>query len=208
MNQLVASDMVIGLPKLPIPDKICEVCLFGKQPRNAYSSYLPMTTSNVLNVIHSNVCAPFEVPSLGGKKYFTSFVDEYSRMMWLYLIKSKDEVLSSFKKFRVMIEKQCRIAIKILWTDGGKEYTSKAFKFYCEKHGILHEVTTPYTPQHNELVERINRTILEMARSMMEHKDLPHSFQGEVISTTTYLLNRCLTKRLKKKVLSLEGNLW
>ena len=55
-----------------------------------------MRASSVLGVMHFDVCGPFEVPSLGGNKYFTSFVDEHSRMMWLYLIKAEDEVLSVF----------------------------------------------------------------------------------------------------------------
>ena len=97
-----------------------------------------------------------------------------------------------------MAEKQSGQALKVL-TDGGGEYTSKAFNTYCEQHGIIHEVTTPYTPQHNGLAERRNITILDMARSMLKQNKLPHSFWGEAVSTTTYLLNRCPTKRLKEK---------
>ena len=100
-----------------------------------------------------------------------------------------------------MTEKQSGQALKVLRTDEGGEYTSKAFNTYCEQHGIIHEVTTPYTPQHNGLVERRNRTILDMARNMLKQKKLPNSFWGEVVSTTNYLLNRCPTKRLKEKVL-------
>ena len=98
-----------------------------------------------------------------------------------------------------MTEKQSGQALKVLRTDEGGEYTSKAFNTYCEQHGIIHEVTTPYTPQHNGLVERRNRTILDMARNMLKQKKLPNSFWGEVVSTTNYLLNRCPTKRLKEK---------
>ena len=99
-----------------------------------------------------------------------------------------------------MTEKQSGQALKVLRTDEGGEYTSKAFNTYCEQHGIIHEVTTPYTPQHNGLTKRRNRTILDMAMSMLKQKKLPHSFWGEVVSTTTYLVNRCPTKRLKEKV--------
>jgi transposase InsO family protein len=101
--------------------------------------------------VYSDVCGPFDTESLGGNKYFVSFVDEYSRMMWLYLIKTKDEVLHVFQKFKVMVEKQAERKIKILRSDGGGEYTSTAFKDFCTREGIVHEITAPYTPQHNGL---------------------------------------------------------
>lgn len=68
------------------------------------------------------------MPSLGGNKYFVSFVDEFSIMLWIYLIKAKAEVFSVFKKFKQMAEKQAEKQIKILRTDGGGEYTSKEFQ--------------------------------------------------------------------------------
>ena len=84
-----------------------------------------MRASIVLGVVHSDVCDPFKVLSLGGNKYFTSFVDEHDRMMWLYLIKTKYEVFSVFQKFKVMAEKQSGQALKVLRTDGGGEYTPR-----------------------------------------------------------------------------------
>ena len=73
LNMLVTNNMVIGLPKLNVPKKGCDVCLIGKQPRNSFNSHLPIRAYSVLGVVHSDVCGAFEVPSLGGNKYFTSF---------------------------------------------------------------------------------------------------------------------------------------
>lgn len=154
----------------------------------------------MLEVVYSDVCGPFEVESLGGNKYFVSFVDEFSRMLWIYLIKTKDEVFSVFKRFKVQAEKQAERQIKILMTDGGGEYTSRDFYAFCEQTGILHEVTAPHTPQHNGVAERRNRTILNMVRSMLKSKKLPHSFWGEAATTAAYVLNKCPTKRLHSKV--------
>lgn len=193
-------NMVEGLPKINVPDKVCERCIISKQPRNSFKSHLPMRAAGLLGVVHSDVCGPFEVPSIGGNKYFVSFVDEFSRMMWLYLIKTKGEVFEVFQKFKVMAEKQSGMSLKILRTDGGGEYTSNEFESFCVKHGIQHEITAPYTPQHNGLAERRNRTILNMARSMLKEKELPQSLWGEAVSTATYVLNRCPTKRLKSQV--------
>lgn len=95
-----------------------------------------------------------------------------------------------------MCEKQCGKLIKVLKTDGGGEYTSRDFQNFCEKKGITHEVTAPYTPQHNGMVERRNKSILNMARSMLKGRNLPKKFWGETVSTAAFLLNRCPTKSL------------
>ncbi|MCH80296.1 retrovirus-related pol polyprotein from transposon tnt 1-94 [Trifolium medium] len=123
-----------------------------------------MRSSSVLEVVHSNVCGPFDEKSLGGNRYFITFVDEYSRKMWIYLIQTKDEVFDEFKRFKALVENQS--SKRILRTDGGGEYTSKKFESFCVENGIEHEVTAPYTPQHNGLAERRNMTILDMARCM------------------------------------------
>ncbi len=89
-------------------------------------------------------------------------------MLWLYTIKLKSEALEVFKKFKTLIEKESGKSIKILRTDGGGEYTSKSFEEFCSNEGISHEATSPYTPQHNGLAERRNKTILDMAISMLK----------------------------------------
>ena len=98
------------------------------------------------------------------------------------------------------MEKESEKSIKILRTYGGGEYTSKEFEAFCTNHGVVHEVTAPYTPQHNGPAERRNRTLLNMTRSMLKQKNLPHKFWGEAVTTTAYILNKCPTKKLKLKV--------
>ncbi|MCI29596.1 hypothetical protein A2U01_0050805, partial [Trifolium medium] len=105
-----------------------------------------------------------------------------------------------FKKFKTLVEKQSDKSIKVLKTDGGGEYTSTDFENYCKEQGIIHEITAPYTPQHNGLAERRNKSILNMARSMVKQKQLPKRFWAEAVSIAVYLLNGCPTKRLKDKV--------
>ena len=96
--------MVVGLPNVHVPDRMCKVCSASKQPRNFFCSYFPMRSLEVLHVAHSDVCGPFEVASLGGNKYFVSFVGEHIRMMWLYLIKAKSEVFEVYKRFKSMVK--------------------------------------------------------------------------------------------------------
>lgn len=108
----------------------------------------------------------------------------------MYIIKVKSEVLEVFKRFKINVERESGKLVKILRTDGGGEYTSYASEKFCQDSGIAHEVTAPYTPQHNSLAKRKNRTIM--------YKEL--NFWGDVVSTTVHILNRCPTKRLAGKV--------
>ena len=90
--------------------------------------------------------------------------------------------------------------MKTLRTDGGGEFTSSELKDFCKEHGIVHEVTAPYTPQHNGIVEKRNRIILNMVRCMLKQKNLSHSFWGEAAMIAAHVLNRCPTKRLNSVV--------
>lgn len=157
-----------GLPKLNVIKSICEVCVKSKQSRSSFVSEAPKRASVALQVVHSDICCSFEVPSLGGSRYFIIFVDEFTRMMWLYTIKFKSEALEVFRKFKTLIEKESDKSIKILRIDGGGEYTSKEFETFCFNQGIVHEVIAPYTPQHNGLAKIRNTILLNMARSMIK----------------------------------------
>ena len=124
--------------------------------------------------------------------------DEFSRKMWTYLLKVKSEVFENLKKFTAMTEKQSRKKLKILRTNGGGKFNSIEIEAFCTDKGILHEVTAPYTPQHNGVVERRNRTIMNMVRSMLRGKNLPKALWREAVVTTTYVLNRCPTQQLNR----------
>jgi transposase InsO family protein len=92
----------------------------------------------------------------GGKKYYVIFVDDYSRFTKLYLLRSKDEALEMFIKYKIEVENQKNIMIKRLRIDKGGEYESNPFKEFCEQNGIIHEVTPPYSPESNGVAkERI-----------------------------------------------------
>ncbi|GKV17840.1 hypothetical protein SLEP1_g28296 [Rubroshorea leprosula] len=130
-------------------------------------------------------------------RYFLTFIDDFTRKIWVYLLQNKSEVLSCFKKFKAHVERQSGHCIQILRTDGGGEYTSNEFHEYCGEQGIQHQVTCPYTPQHNGVAERKNRTIMDMVRSILKAKGLPNSFWGEAVSCSVYLLNRSPTRSLQ-----------
>src|SRR3954471_15881318 len=190
--------MVTGLTHINVPAELCEECVKGKQHKGSFSKDAGHRTNAHLEVVYSDVCGPMQVDTFGGNRYFVTFIDDFSRKLWTYVIKRKDEVFDVFKRFKSMAERQCGHKLKILKTDGGGEYTSVAFGKYCDDEGIVREVVPPYTPQQNGIAERKNRSIMNMVRSMLSGKSLPKELWGEAVSTATYLLNRCPTKKLEK----------
>lgn len=132
---------------------MCECCK-SRQPRNSFKSEIQIRSKDKLEVIFSYVCCLFEVKTLGGNNYFVSFINKFIRKIWIYLIKKKSEVFEIFKNLKLVAKKQSGKEINVLKTDGRGEYNSHEFQKLCDEEGIIHEVTTPYTPQHNGVVER------------------------------------------------------
>ena len=132
-----------------------------------------------------------------GFSYFVVFIDDYSRMCWVYFLKHKSEVFDVFVKFYNMILTQFHAKPKILRSDNGGEYISVAMKQFFLEHGLIHQTSCPDTPQQNGVAERKNRTLLEIARALIIDTHVPVHFLPEAIATTTYLTNRLPTKILQ-----------
>ncbi|KAL0386489.1 UNVERIFIED_CONTAM: Retrovirus-related Pol polyprotein from transposon TNT 1-94 [Sesamum latifolium] len=142
---------------------------------------------------------------------------QYAPNIRLYLLSHRSEALDCFKRFLAEVENQREVNLKVFRTDRGREYLSEQFKQICEDKGIIRQLTIPYTPQQNGVAERRNRTLLEMARSMMAQANLPISFWGDAILTAAYILNRVPSKSIPTtpyelwhgRKLNLEGlRLW
>ena len=147
----------------------------------------------MLQLVHSDVWGPTRETSHGGNRYYVSFIDDYSRKTWVYVMKNKSDVFYYFKIFKSQVEKEVNAQIKILRSDGGGEYFSNEFSNFLIENGIRRQFTCRYTPQQNGVAERKNRVIVEVARSMLNEKKMPHSFWADVVSIVVYLINRCPT---------------
>ena len=79
-------------------------------------------------MVYSDICGPMEVESMGGNKYFITFIDDVSRKVWVYLLKTKDQAFQTFKLFHTMVECETGRKLKCLRTDNGGEYTSREFE--------------------------------------------------------------------------------
>ncbi|KAL3833987.1 hypothetical protein ACJIZ3_008723 [Penstemon smallii] len=144
---------------------------------------------SILELIHSDVWqAP--VMSLGGAKYYVSFIDDYSRRCCVYPIKKKSYVFSVFKIFKVRVELESEKKTKCMRTDNGGEYTSNEFDNFCQQEGIKRQFTVAYTPQQNGVAERMNKTFLERTRAMSRTAGIAKSFWAEAVKTACYVINR------------------
>lgn len=114
------------------------------------------------------------------------------------LLKTKDQALECFKKFKNRAEVECDDKLKALRTDRGG-FVFNLFSIFCSEGGIKHYTTTPYAPQQNGVVERRNQSVVEMARCSLKTMSLPSQFWGEAVCTAIYVLNRCPTKSLNSK---------
>ena len=165
----------------------CVDCIMGKQHRVSFHSYLPSRKSNILDLIHTDVCM-MSTKSMGGASYFVTFIDDHSRKVWAFALKTKDQVQEIFKQFHVKVERETGRRLKCVRADNGGEYRGP-FEEYCKKYGIRLEKSVPKTPQHNGVAERMNRTICERVRCMLSNAKLPSSFWGEAMRTAVDLIN-------------------
>ena len=147
-----------------------ETCVdFIKGKQTSKSKKNANRSSNILEIVHTDICYPYmDMPS---KKYFITFIDDYSRYMYVYLLHNKYEVLDAFKVFKAEVENQCEKQIQIVRFDRGGEYYGRyiengqapcPFAKFLQEHGIVVQHPMPGSPNQNGVAERINRTLVDM----------------------------------------------
>ena len=132
---------------------------------------------------------PCLVVSLTGFRYFITFVDDYSRTTWLYLMKSRSELFSHFS-FCAEIHTQFHVYVQNSISDNAKEYVSEQFQSFMVEHDILHQTSYVDTPAQNGVVERKNRHLLETAKALLFQMHVPKHFWADAVSTACFLINR------------------
>lgn len=188
LERLVKEELVHGFDYCTSKSiSFCEPCLKGKQQRGRFPTQTDRKTTVPLELIHSDVCGKMSSRSLSGCEYFVTFIDDYTRYVWVYVIKRKSEVFEKFCEWKKEVENSLGQRVRAFRRDNGGEYTSEEFKQYFKKEGIKHQYTIPKCPEQNGTAERLNRTLIEMVRSMLMDSELPKVFWAEALSTATYI---------------------
>ncbi|GKA24337.1 retrovirus-related pol polyprotein from transposon TNT 1-94 [Tanacetum coccineum] len=153
----------------------CENCVLGKSHRVSFGVGRH-TTQGVIDYVHSDLWGSSQVESLGGKRYFLSIVDDYSRRVWVYILRFKHEAFGKFKEWKQLVENQTGRTVKKLRTDNGLEFCNREFEQLCIESGIARHLTVVGMPQQNRVAERMNRTLMDRVRCLLIQSGLPKTF--------------------------------
>lgn len=199
------------LPQLDFSDlNVCIECIKGKQIKHITKK--PDTRSTqLLELIHIDICGSFEAPSLRGERYFITIIDDYSRYGYTYLLHKKFKYVNDLEVFIDEVERQLNRKVKVVRSDRGGEFYGKLnengqfpgpFAKLLESIGICAQYTMLGTPQQNGIAKRRNRTLIEMVRSMLSNT-LPLSLWIYPLMTATYVLNQVPSKAVPKTLFEL-----
>ncbi|KAD6454947.1 hypothetical protein E3N88_09653 [Mikania micrantha] len=179
-------------------EDICDSCIKSKLIRKPF----PISTSKTnacFELLHCDIWGKYRTPTFSKANYFLTIVDDYSRAVWVFLLKHKYEASTCLINFHKLIKTQFERNIKRIRCDNGGEFVSnQMLNFYVEQ-GIILETSCPHTPQQNGVVERKHRHLLETARALKIEANLPIRFWGECVLTATYIINRLPSKIRENK---------
>ncbi|GKA56164.1 indole-3-acetic acid-amido synthetase GH3.17 [Tanacetum coccineum] len=196
LEEMMKKSMLKGLPNLEVrTETVCEGCQYGKEHRLPYEES-KFKAKEPLELIHSDVFGPIKQPSIGENRYMVTFIDDFSRYVWVYFMKNKSDTLAKFKEFKKSTKAEIGKDVRCLRTDNGGEYTSDEFSNYLQETKVRHQFTCANTPQQNGVSERKNRHLAEICRSMLHAKNVPGQFWAEAMKTAAYVINRLPQQRL------------
>ena len=118
--------MVTGLLMVSYKDGVCSGCVLGKHHRDNFDKRASCHDSVPLELVHSDLCGPLPSASFSGFKYFLTFIDDYSKHIWVYFLKLKSEVFKMLLAYKALVEKQFGHQIIKLRSDNGGEYVTKS----------------------------------------------------------------------------------
>jgi transposase InsO family protein len=187
LHKLLKGEHVLGLTNICFEkDRPCAACQAGKQVGSTHHSKNVMTTSRPLELLHMDLFGPIAYLSIGGSKYGLVIVDDFSRFTWIFFLQDKSETQGTLKRFLRRAQNEV--------------------EEYLEEEGIKHEFSAPYTPQQNGVVERKNRTLIDMARTILGEFKTPERFWSEAVNTACHAINRvylhCLLKKTSYELLT------
>lgn len=173
----------------------CGDCQLGKSKHASHPSSTRERASEIIGRVHCDLVGPIQPPSMGGSRFILILKDEFSGYHFAYFLTTKSHVRETLKKFFNEVAIKTQMRVKILRTDNGSEFKNQGMSILCDQEGILQEFSSAYTPQQNGESERANRTIIELARTMLQSSKLPLNLWAEAVNNAVYLRNRMTSSR-------------
>lgn len=167
----------------------CHDCALFKAAKRSFPKVRAEQAHDVFEVFHSDLCGPLPVPSLQGARHFVTYVDSKSKYRVTKLLLQKNHQEEIFKQLQAWSERQVGRKLKMLRADNGGEFLSSSFQRYLSQQGIEFQSTIAGCSAQNGLVERSHYTLLNMARTMLGHANLPGKFWGTAVIYATNILN-------------------
>jgi transposase InsO family protein len=169
LHKLLKGEHILGLTNVHFEkDRISSACQAGKQVGVHHPHKNIMTTDRPLELLHMDLFGPITYISIGESKYYLVIVDDYSHFTWVFFLQEKSQTQDTLKGFLRQAQNEFRLRIKKIRSDNGMEFKNSQIEGFLEDEGIKQEFSSPYTPQQNSVVERKNRTLLYMARTMLD----------------------------------------
>jgi transposase InsO family protein len=191
LHKLLKGEHILGLTNVHFEkDRVCSACQVGKQVGSHHPHKNIMTTDRPLELLHMDLFGLIAYISIDGSKYCLVIVDDYSRFTWVFFLQEKSQTKETLKGFLRRAQNEFGLRIKKIRSDNGMEFKNSQIEGFLEDEGIKHEFSSPYTPQQNGVMERKNRTLLDMARTMLDEYKTPDRFWAEAINTACYSMNR------------------
>ncbi|GJZ94157.1 putative ribonuclease H-like domain-containing protein, partial [Tanacetum coccineum] len=181
LNKLVKDNLVRGLPSKSFKnDHTCVACQKGKQHKASCKAKIDRYVTHPLHTLHMDLFGPTSVRSINHASYCLVITDDCSRFCWVFFLAKKDETSDILKTFIRQIENQLNQKVKIIRSDNGTEFKNRVMLEFCGEKGIKQEFSNARTPQQNGVAERMNRTLIEAARTIAKtHNKIPVSVQNQ-----------------------------
>ncbi|WVZ57942.1 hypothetical protein U9M48_008270 [Paspalum notatum var. saurae] len=188
--RLSSMGLIRGLPKLRAEkDLVCHPCRHGKMVAASHIPVSQVMTSYPGELLHMDTVGPARVASVSGKWYVLIVVDDFSRFSWVFFMEFKDEAFGFVRDLVLRLRNKSHKAMRAIRSDNGGEFKNSRFENFCRDLGLEHQFSSPYTPPQNGVVECKNRTLIEMARTMLNEHRTPRCFWAEVVNTACYIAN-------------------
>jgi transposase InsO family protein len=190
LHKLLKGEHILGLTNVHFEkDRVCSACQAGKQVGAHHPHKNIMIANRPLELLHMDLFGPIAYISISGSKYCLVIVDDYSHFTWVFFLQEKSQTQETLKGFLRRAQNEFDLRIKKIRSDNGTEFKNSQIEGFLEEEGIKHEFSSR-SPQQNGVVERNNRTLLDMAMTMLDEYKTPGRFWVETINTACYSINQ------------------